>query len=90
VSAGPVDQDGSAGRRRGGRFEPVTIPGAPPGLRVTSRCVDPAGGLWVGSSSGVFHLARQRAAAYSMANGLPDDRVISLVADRDGALWIGT
>jgi ligand-binding sensor domain-containing protein len=82
--------DGGLVRRRAGRFEPVAIPGARAGLRVTGLSRDGAGGLWVASASGAFHLSKERWQAYTMAEGLPDDRVSSVAVDVDGTAWIGT
>jgi ligand-binding sensor domain-containing protein len=82
--------DGGLVRSRAGHLESFAVPGAPPGLRVTALCPDPAGGLWVGSSSGVFHLGDGSDRALTMAEGLPDDRVNAVAVDRDGAAWIGT
>jgi ligand-binding sensor domain-containing protein len=82
--------DGGLVRSRAGHLEAFPVPGAPPGLRVTALCPDPAGGLWVASSSGVFHLGDGTSRLITMAEGLPDDRVSAVAVDRDGAAWIGT
>jgi PAS domain S-box-containing protein len=57
---------------------------------------DGAGGLWVGTSTGLFQLdAFGRATGQwhhepTQATGLPDDGVLAVLRDRHGVLWIGT
>lgn len=82
--------DGGVVRRRDGRFEPVAIRGAPPGLRVHRLVPAHDGGLWVASASGAYRLTEGRTVALTMANGLPDDRVSAIAVDRDGATWFST
>ncbi len=48
------------------------------------------GTLWIGTDHG---LVRRKAGAtrlFTTGDGLPDERVDSLLRDRDGALWVGT
>ena len=47
------------------------------------------GGLWLGTSRGLWHLEGGRQRRYSRADGLPSDDVTSLAAGRGGVLWIG-
>ena len=47
-------------------------------------------GVWIGTDAGLVHLADGRTKLYTRADGLPHDRCISLLRDRDGNLWIGT
>jgi ligand-binding sensor domain-containing protein/signal transduction histidine kinase len=47
--------------------------------------------LWVGTPAGLARIQNsQTVRTYTTADGLPDDFVRSLYADRDGTLWIGT
>lgn len=51
---------------------------------------DPRGGLWVGTDVGLFHLDGETVRRYGTADGLASDMAQSLLADRDGNLWVGT
>ena len=53
---------------------------------------DPAGtyDLWVGTPEGLVRVRDGRSRVYTTADGLADDFVRSLYADRDGSLWVGT
>ena len=48
------------------------------------------GDLWVGTPDGLSRLRNGTLKLFTTADGLPDDFVRSLYADRDGSLWIGT
>jgi ligand-binding sensor domain-containing protein/signal transduction histidine kinase len=59
---------------------------------VTAACEDPQGNLVVGTrGAGVFWFdAEGRATSLSTNEGLSHNLVLSLHADREGALWVGT
>lgn len=71
-----------------------------PARYVNSFAEDSAGGIWVGSSSdGLFRLTSNASGvvlgerfAHSAADSasLGDDRVLALLVDRHGVLWVGT
>lgn len=46
--------------------------------------------LWVGTPNGLNRVRDERVRVFTTEDGLPDDFVRSLYADRDGSLWIGT
>jgi ligand-binding sensor domain-containing protein/signal transduction histidine kinase len=48
------------------------------------------GCLWLGTTDGLSCYKDGRFRNYSTRDGLPNDRVISLRADRRGGLWVGT
>ena len=48
------------------------------------------GCLWLGTTDGLSCYREGRFRNYSTRDGLPNDRVISLRADREGGLWVGT
>ncbi len=54
---------------------------------------DGAGGLWLGTGAGLFHLdagATALAHAATAASGAAADAVLAVLRDRDGVLWAGT
>jgi diguanylate cyclase (GGDEF)-like protein len=65
-------------------------------VHVSAIADDGPDGLWVATEHGLNRLDVATGAVVSShhvegdAGSLPDDRVISLLVDRDGALWVGT
>jgi ligand-binding sensor domain-containing protein/two-component sensor histidine kinase len=59
---------------------------------ISSIIEDGRGVVWVGSSSGIYQLLPDgRAQRYgSERNGLPDNTIHSLLADREGRVWVST
>ena len=51
---------------------------------------DGAGGIWVGTSTGLFRLDAGRALSYPLNPKDPDKGVRAIYSDRSGTLWIGT
>jgi diguanylate cyclase (GGDEF)-like protein len=79
-------------------FVPVVLDAASSVGCVWSMDDDGAGGLWVGTTKGLFHLdaagrvvARLRHDARGVPGrpGLPADKVESVLLDRQGVLWVG-
>lgn len=62
------------------------LPGAP----VTALAADPAGGVWVGTRRGIWHLRGARAAPLRWPAGVATPAVAALAAGPDGTLWVGT
>ena len=48
------------------------------------------GGLWIGSDGGLSRLLNHRLTTFTNRDGLPEGRIMALVEDRDGVLWVGT
>lgn len=78
-------------RMRGGRFEPIPLPGAEPApiiyhVQATGR------GVWVGAASGVYYLdagGRWHTPFWSAMFKRPN-AALRIVPDRGGELWIGS
>ena len=75
-------------------FEPQRArPDAPRAPSVRALAEDSQGGIWLGTlGAGVQRLepGQGRLSAYRKDQGLPDDRVQSLLVDRRGDIWVGT
>jgi len=68
-------------------FAPVTEIGVPSGL-LYSMCVDRRGRLWVAKEGGVVVCVDEgRTAAVTLEKGSANARAVTLVEDREGALW---
>ena len=61
-------------------------------VRVLSALVDDQGGVWAGTTDGLWRFAPQNATwqAWNTGDGLPNRQVASMMQDRDGRVWIGT
>lgn len=59
------------------------------GINVRALFEDRAGALWIGSEQGLFRFQDGVLRRLTRANGLPDDRVLTIEEDEQG-LWIGT
>lgn len=58
---------------------------------VPSLAQDLAGNLWVGTvNNGLLRLAKSGVEKFSSLRGLPNNRVASLLIDREGNIWAGT
>lgn len=65
---------------------PVTYPST-----VTELYQAPDGVIWVGTHEhGLTQLNSQSAVMTSVANGLPNNHVLSIFVDRENTLWVGT
>jgi ligand-binding sensor domain-containing protein/signal transduction histidine kinase len=55
-----------------------------------SMSKDGNGNLWVGTFKGLSKYDRKRNVwqSYSTANGMPEDRIVAIVKDRHGTLWL--
>ena len=63
-----------------------------PGLRATSSSLaqDRAGNIWLGSVQGLTKYDGESFSTYTALHGLPEDEVSSILADRDGGIWLLT
>lgn len=57
---------------------------------VITRLAHTADGLWLGTRMGLQRLVGGRIVPAGLGHGLDSTRIESLLADRDGSLWIGT
>jgi ligand-binding sensor domain-containing protein/signal transduction histidine kinase len=100
VTALYEDREGSlwVGTRGGGVAQftdrVVATRVGPPGLReeggVESLCQDRSGAFWFGSQRGLVRWSGGRERAYSVRDGLPDDRVLAVAPGPGDELWVGT
>jgi len=102
---GSTNHDGALFRFDGRRLHTVKalIKNAPPGHErleklegVWAMTQDPSGDLWLGDREGSYHdlihydhRTREFEALTAGKNGLPNDAVNAMMADRQGYLWIG-
>ncbi len=78
---------------RAGVFHDVgASQGLPPGTHRAIHAVfeDRTGVVWIGGSGGLSRYADGRVATLTRANGLPQDRVWTIVEDNGGRLWLNT
>ncbi len=75
----------------GDQLEPV-LPGSQLGTQaVAVTYQDSHGALWIGAvSGGLMRLHEGRLEHLGVAHGLPHNRVIAMIEDREGSMWIGT
>ena len=77
---------------RNGAFERVPLP--PPAFAsrdVRALAEDEDGAIWVGLlPGGVIRLRDGIARRFGLAEGLPSDRVLSMIPARGGGVWVGT
>ncbi len=79
---------------RRGRFRTVTLDPQSPTLTVQSLLVAPEGGLWAGTTAGLYRIddAGPEPSARSLSEGDESRRwtVVQLMVDREGSVWLGT
>ena len=80
---------GGLDRVDGGRVSALTR-GAALSSDVVLSIAETGEGLWVGTPNGLDLIRNGVVKVLTTENGLADDFVRSLYADRDGSLWIGT
>ncbi|MCI0746605.1 MAG: histidine kinase [Verrucomicrobia subdivision 3 bacterium] len=56
----------------------------------TSLAVDRGGNLWVGTADGLLCYRDKRFERFTTAHGMPDNRINSLCASREGGVWAAT
>jgi diguanylate cyclase (GGDEF)-like protein len=84
-----VGTEKGAYRRDGGRFVPVSP--LLPSDGVPSLAEDAAGNLWIGTvNNGLLRLSKSGVERFTSLRGLPNNRVASLLIDREGSVWAGT
>ncbi|TNJ34682.1 ligand-binding sensor domain-containing diguanylate cyclase [Arenimonas terrae] len=74
---------------KSGRFNLVTPDF--PAEAIPSLQIDAQGSLWIGTvNRGLLRLGERGLESFDAAAGLPNNRVASLFADREGSVWVGT
>jgi signal transduction histidine kinase/ligand-binding sensor domain-containing protein/ActR/RegA family two-component response regulator len=73
----------------GGRFETYSMKDKG-SLGVLAISEDQDHTLWIGTGGGLMHFSNGRFHTYTTADGMSSNVVRAIVADSDGALWIGT
>jgi signal transduction histidine kinase/ligand-binding sensor domain-containing protein len=72
----------------GDRFRHIVLGS---GIQVAQIVEDRGGGLWVGTTAGLFRVQNGTVLkTYTTADGLPNNRVFAVMEARDGSLWLGT
>jgi ligand-binding sensor domain-containing protein/signal transduction histidine kinase len=84
-----VGTDEGLSRFREGVFTTETT-GEGPTRAVTAIALGGDGCLWLGTASGLSCLRDGRPRTFTIADGLPNDRITALHAGVGGSMWIGT
>src|SRR6185312_6265320 len=71
-----------------GHFENVPLPQTEPAAGIYGLLVDPDDPLLIPSSNGVLRLDHGQWSVLDNRNGLPCDRIFSMVKDRYGSVWL--
>lgn len=59
-------------------------------VKIMALLLDAKGGLWIGTTKGLYHLDGDMQQQWGTKNGLPNPQVSALMQDRDGRIWVGT
>jgi signal transduction histidine kinase/ligand-binding sensor domain-containing protein/CheY-like chemotaxis protein len=73
-------------QRRDGRFQQYGAKGE----NVRAMALDTHGELWAGTHNGLWRFANGQVERFGKKDGLPDDRVLSVLRAPDDTVWIGT
>jgi len=77
------------GRIVGRRFVPLH-PEGPQAYFLYDAFRAPRGDLWLATNHGLMHVVDGHYTIYTLADGLPADRIFALSPDPDGTLWLAT
>ncbi|MFI5197368.1 MAG: two-component regulator propeller domain-containing protein [Thermoanaerobaculia bacterium] len=58
--------------------------------RIEALAEGPDDSLWIGTVDGLLRKRGDEFTAYGVAEGLPNETIMTLLAEPDGSLWIGT
>ena len=74
-----------------GHWNPVKVPGFD-GSKVTATSVfrDRGGGIWLGTSEGIYRIHDNDFDKFSIKDGLSADEVLGFYEDREGGIWAAT
>ena len=87
--------NGQVARFDGERFASYSVRDGLSGRAIQSICEDGDGDLWVGTDQGLMRfaggvIAPSRRRTYTTADGLPDNWIFAIHADREKRLWVAT
>ncbi len=85
-----IGHTGGASRFREGRFERIFSDELLRGRRVWAFAQAPSGVVWAASENGLIRWDKGATKVFTVADGLPTNRLRTLAFDQDGTLWIGT
>ncbi len=68
----------------------VLIPGIPSLQNVTTLCGDGSGGMWVGTTLGLFHWKEEKIIPLIFPHGHSSCRIRHIMLSKTGILWINT
>lgn len=77
-------------RNVGGRLETIATPGDLAYGRVTGILVSAHNQAWISTMAGLFLLDGGRRVRFERAQGLPDNRLTSVIDDQLGHMWFGS
>jgi ligand-binding sensor domain-containing protein len=78
-------------RWRAGQFTSIPLPPRQSLAGVSCIAEAPDGALWIGThGAGLYRFDGQRFASFTSRDGLSDDRVIDILVDRSGNVWVAT
>jgi ligand-binding sensor domain-containing protein/signal transduction histidine kinase len=84
-----VATEGGLSRFRSGAPAPEPLLGPLLGQKVWALHEDPEGGLWIGTQgAGLFLLKHGALRQFTMAHGLPNNKIHFITEDRRGNLWM--
>jgi ligand-binding sensor domain-containing protein len=76
---------------KGDRFSELTNGAAVPDCPIQQMCRSADGALWIASAGeGVLRIHEGKVRRYTKSSGLADNKVASLLHDREGNVWVGT
>jgi len=86
-----VASEGAINRLIGDRFYESTNAAPLPECPIQQVCASQDGALWIASAGeGVLRVHDGQIRKYTKASGLADNKVASLLHDREGNVWVGT
>jgi len=78
------------GRRRGERWETLTMSDGLPSNAVTELLEDSDANVWVGTRGGLAVWSQGRFASLTERDGLRSEAIVALYQDAERSLWVGT
>ena len=73
-----------------GAIEPIELDNPAPEAIIYDLAFGPDGSVWLATSQGAFRYDNQVWESYTMADGLNEDKVLTIAISPDGAIWFGS